>query len=224
MLAGFTLLPTPLKPLPATFRPGPGLLHNTDPGDTPSPSRPGYQPPCPRDQQHRSSPHLEPQRWPSPLPEPTSPPRLPEAPSKFTPQPSLVSPRQQGRRGNIQLLKWSQAHAHVEDGTRGVRATSPGRGSGVEGGRCGPSTTSEGWALGTKERKKRKKEGKGSPSVVSNSATPWTIAYQGPLSMGFPRQEYWSRLPFPSPGDLPNPGIKPGSPVLRADTLPSEPP
>ena len=59
---------------------------------------------------------------------------------------------------------------------------------------------------------------------VSNSATPWTIAYQGPLSMGFPRQEYWSRLPFPSPGDLPNPGIKPGSPVLRADTLPSEPP
>ena len=147
VLAGFTLLPTPLKPLPATFRPGPGLLHNTDPGDTPSPSRPGYQPPCPRDQQHRSSPHLEPQRWPSPLPEPTSPPRLPEAPSKFTPQPSLVSPRQQGRRGNIQLLKWSQAHAHVEDGTRGVRATSPGRGSGVEGGRCGPSTTSEGWAL-----------------------------------------------------------------------------
>ena len=42
-------------------------------------------------------------------------------------------------------------------------------------------------------------------SVVSQSATPWTIAYQAPLSMGFPRQEYWSGLPFPSPGDLPNP-------------------
>ena len=44
--------------------------------------------------------------------------------------------------------------------------------------------------------------------------TPWTVAYQAPLSMGFSRQEYWSGLPFPSPGDLPNPGIKPGSPTL----------
>ena len=42
--------------------------------------------------------------------------------------------------------------------------------------------------------------------------------------MGFPRQEYWSGLPFPSPGDLPYPGIKPGSPALQADPLPSEPP
>ena len=42
--------------------------------------------------------------------------------------------------------------------------------------------------------------------------------------MGFSRQEYWSGLPFPSPGDLPDPGIKPGSPVLQADSLPSEPP
>ena len=54
--------------------------------------------------------------------------------------------------------------------------------------------------------------------------TPWTVAYQAPLSMGFSRQEYWSGLPFPSPGDLPNPGIKPGSPALQADTLTSEPP
>ena len=54
--------------------------------------------------------------------------------------------------------------------------------------------------------------------------TPWTVVYQGPLSMGFSRQEYWSGLPFPSPGDLPNPGIKPGSPALGADALPSEPP
>ena len=44
--------------------------------------------------------------------------------------------------------------------------------------------------------------------------TPWTIACQGPLSMGFSRQEYWSRLPVPSPGDLPDPGIEPGSPSL----------
>ena len=45
-------------------------------------------------------------------------------------------------------------------------------------------------------------------SVISNSATPWTIAYQAPLSMGFPRQEYCSGLPFPSPGDLTDPGIE----------------
>ena len=55
-------------------------------------------------------------------------------------------------------------------------------------------------------------------------ATPWTVAYQSPLSMEFSRQEYWSRLPFPSPGDLPDPGIEPGSPALQADALPSEPP
>ena len=55
-------------------------------------------------------------------------------------------------------------------------------------------------------------------------ATPWTIAYQAPPSMGFSRQEYWSGLPFPSPGDLPHPGIEPGSPALQADALPSEPP
>ena len=55
-------------------------------------------------------------------------------------------------------------------------------------------------------------------------ATPWTVAYQAPPSVGFSRQEYWSGLPFPSPGDLPNTGIEPGSPALRADALPSEPP
>ena len=52
----------------------------------------------------------------------------------------------------------------------------------------------------------------------------WTVARQAPLSMGFPRQEYWSGLPFPSPGDLPDPGIEPGSPSLQADSLLSEPP
>ena len=52
--------------------------------------------------------------------------------------------------------------------------------------------------------------------------TPGTIAHQAPLSMGFSRQEYWSGLPFPSPGDLPNPKIEPGSPALQADALLSE--
>ena len=54
--------------------------------------------------------------------------------------------------------------------------------------------------------------------------TPWTVAYQAPLSMGFSRQEYWSGLLFPSPGDLPDPGIKPRSPTLQADALLSETP
>ena len=51
----------------------------------------------------------------------------------------------------------------------------------------------------------------------------WTIAHQAPLSMGFPRQEYWSGLSFPSPGNLPDPEIEPGSPALQADSLLSEP-
>ena len=54
-------------------------------------------------------------------------------------------------------------------------------------------------------------------------ATPWTVALQAPLSMEFSRQEYWSGLPFPSPGDLPDPEIQPGSPALQADALPFEP-
>ena len=61
-------------------------------------------------------------------------------------------------------------------------------------------------------------------SHVRLFATPWTVAYQASPSMGFSRREYWSGLPFPSPGDLPNPGIKPGSPALEADALTSEPP
>ena len=54
--------------------------------------------------------------------------------------------------------------------------------------------------------------------------TPWTVARQAPLSMGFSRQEYWSRLPFPPPRDLLHPGIEPQSPTLQADSLPTEPP
>ena len=61
-------------------------------------------------------------------------------------------------------------------------------------------------------------------SRVRPFATPWTVAYQAPLFTGFSRQGYWSGLPFPSPEDLPDPGIEPGSPTLQADALPSEPP
>ena len=61
---------------------------------------------------------------------------------------------------------------------------------------------------------------KWSCSVVSDSEIPWTVAYQAPLSMGFSRQEYWSGLPFPSPGDLPHPGIKLSSPTLWVGALP----
>ena len=73
-----------------------------------------------------------------------------------------------------------------------------------------------------KESLERKKE---SPlSRVRLFVTPWTVAYQALPSMGFSRQKYWSGLPFPSPGDLPDPGSEPRSPALPADTLTSEPP
>ena len=61
-------------------------------------------------------------------------------------------------------------------------------------------------------------------SCVRLFATPWAVAHQAPPSMGFSSQEYWTGLPFPSPGDLPNPGIEPRSPALQADALTSEPP
>ena len=60
-------------------------------------------------------------------------------------------------------------------------------------------------------------------SHVQLFATPWIVACQAPPSRGFSRQEYWSGLPFSSPGDLPDPGFKPQSPTLQADSLPSEP-
>ena len=77
------------------------------------------------------------------------------------------------------------------------------------------------WIISIRYRKKKKVT---SLSHVRRFATPWTVAYQAPPSMGFSRQKYWNRLPFTSPGDLPNPGIEPTSPTLQADTLPSEPP
>ena len=73
------------------------------------------------------------------------------------------------------------------------------------------------------ERKERRKKVK-ALSHVRLFATPWTVAHQAPPFMGFSRQEYWSGWPFPSPGDLPDPGIEPKSPALQADALTSEPP
>ena len=59
---------------------------------------------------------------------------------------------------------------------------------------------------------------------MSDSATPWTAAHQTPLSMGFPRQEYWKGLPFPSPGDLPNPGMELMYPALACGFFTNAPP
>ena len=61
-------------------------------------------------------------------------------------------------------------------------------------------------------------------SCVQFFATPWTVAYQAPPSMGFARQEYWSGLPFPAPGDFPNPGIEPASPALAGRFFKTVPP
>ena len=72
--------------------------------------------------------------------------------------------------------------------------------------------------------KKRKWKKVKSLSRVRLFATPWTIAHQAPLSMGFCRQEYWSELPCPPPEDLPNPGFEPRSPTLQADSSPFGPP
>ena len=86
--------------------------------------------------------------------------------------------------------------------------------------RCSPEGVT---TLFVNQLLKKVKEVK-SLSRVRLFATPWTVACQASTSMGFSRQEYWSGLPFPSPGDLPNPGIEPRSPALEADVLTSEPP
>ena len=80
----------------------------------------------------------------------------------------------------------------------------------------------------TEQRTHCYRESFGGGGLVAQSCPtlviPWTEAHQAPLSMEFSRQECWSGLPFPSPGDLPNPGIEPRSPTLQVDSLPSEPP
>ena len=93
----------------------------------------------------------------------------------------------------------------------------------AEEGRGGEEGGEEGGEGGREGRREKRKKEK-SLSCVRLFVTPWTVAYQGPLSIGFSRQEYWSGLPCPSPGDLPDPGIEPRFPTLRADALPSEPP
>ena len=82
----------------------------------------------------------------------------------------------------------------------------------------------EGWREGEEGGRDRKEGKVKSFSHVRLFATPWTVAHQTPPSTEFSRQEYWSGLPFPFPGDLPNSGTEPGSPALQADALPSEPP
>ena len=62
-----------------------------------------------------------------------------------------------------------------------------------------------------------------SRQVISDSCDPWTVARQAPLSIGFPKQECWSGLPFPSPGNLPDPGIELWYPTLQVDSLSTEP-
>ena len=80
------------------------------------------------------------------------------------------------------------------------------------------------WYFSKREVKNSLKVKLSSLSRVQLFATPWAVAYQAPPTMGFSRQEYLSGLPFPSPGHLPDPGIKPRSPTLQADALSSEPP
>ena len=82
--------------------------------------------------------------------------------------------------------------------------------------------TSPSWNFHSNLFKYRAKVKVKSLSPVRLFATPWAVAYQVPPSMRFSRQEYWSGLPVPSPADLPNPGIEPRSPVLQADSLPTE--
>ena len=83
------------------------------------------------------------------------------------------------------------------------------------------------YATGEQWRNNSRKNEGGGGGLVAKSCptlvTPWTIARQAPLSMGFSRQEYWSGLPFPSAGDFPNPGIEARSPASQVDSLSSEP-
>ena len=82
------------------------------------------------------------------------------------------------------------------------------------------------YSMGDQWRNNSRKNEGGGGGLVAKSCptlvTPWTVARQAPLSMRFSRQGYWSGLPFPSPGDLPNPGIEPRSPALQADPLLTE--
>ena len=88
-----------------------------------------------------------------------------------------------------------------------------------------PNSVGAQYATGEQWRNNSRKNEGGGGGLVAKSCptlvTPWTVARQAPLSMGFSRQEYWSGLPFPSAGDFPNPGIEARSPALQADSLPT---
>ena len=88
-----------------------------------------------------------------------------------------------------------------------------------------PNSVGAQYATGEQWRNNSRKNEGGGGGLVAKSCptlvTPWTVARQAPLSMGFSRQEYWSGLPFPSAGDFPNPGIEATSPALQADSLPT---
>ena len=90
---------------------------------------------------------------------------------------------------------------------------------------CGQSSCPHGRSLLTRASAgdTQTREGRSGPVSCGLFVTPWTVARQAPLSMEFSRQEYWSRLPFASPWDLPDRGFKPGSPALQADFSASEP-
>ena len=116
----------------------------------------------------------------------------------------LASERQEGR-GQGTVVSGIRQHTRAD-----LHPGIPTKVCRVRDMRCSPSFPKGRTGL----RMQRSEKWKWSRSVVSNSATSWTVAYQAPPSMGFSRQEYWSGLPFPSSGDLPDPGIEPGSPEL----------
>ena len=109
------------------------------------------------------------------------------------------------------------AVSHWTQGGGGSKCDAPGKGHQPPLGECLPANFSTGHDFHLTEKSLF------SCSVMSNSVTPWTVACQAPLSMGFPRQEYWSGLPFSPPGDLPDPGIKPASPALAGDFFTTQP-
>ena len=110
------------------------------------------------------------------------------------------------------------AVSHWTQGGGGSKCDAPGKGHQPPLGECLPANFSTGHDFHLTEKSLF------SCSVMSNSVTPWTVACQAPLSMGFPRQEYWSGLPFSPPGDLPDPGIKPASPALAGGFFTAQPP
>ena len=110
-------------------------------------------------------------------------------------------------------FEWLYSYSSKKQGKRKMKSSM-----------CSICLITSGWRKASRHLYGERRSEVKSLSLVWLFATPWTVAYKAPLSMEFSRQEYWSGLPFPSPGDHPDPGIEPGFPTLQADTLPSEPP